>query len=75
MASNFLRSLGVPCLLYIDDRHNGQLQVSLDRGQYDTLDSVDEPSLPAAKSEGCPIHPHWKDPFKAYSVRSIRTDG
>ena len=36
MASNFLRSLGVPCLLYIDDRHNGQLQVSLDKGQYDT---------------------------------------
>ena len=25
--------------------------------------------------EGCPIHPHCNDPFKAYSVRSIRTDG
>ena len=25
--------------------------------------------------EGCPIHPHWNDPLKAYSVRSICTDG
>ena len=50
MTSNFLRSLGVPCLLYVDDRHNGQLQVSLDKGQYDTLDSIDERNLAAAKS-------------------------
>ena len=50
MASNFLRSLGVPCLLYIDDRHNGQLQVSLDKGQYNTLDSIDERNLAATKS-------------------------
>ena len=33
MASNFQRPWGVPCLLYIDDRHNGQLQMSLDKGQ------------------------------------------
>lgn len=45
MASNFLRSLGVPCLLYIDDRHNSQLQ-----GQYETLDSYDERNLAAATS-------------------------
>ena len=32
VATNFFRSLGVPCLLYIDDRHNGQLQVDLNRG-------------------------------------------
>ena len=50
MASNFLRSLGVPCILYIDDRHNGQLQVSLDKGQYDTVDSIDERNLAASKS-------------------------
>ena len=50
MASNFLRPLGVPCLLYIDDRHNGQLQVSLDKRQYDTLGSIDECNLAAAKS-------------------------
>lgn len=50
MASNFLRSLGVPCLLCIDDWHNGQLQVSLDKGPYDTLDSIDERNLAAAKS-------------------------
>ena len=29
MATNFFCSLGIPCLLYIDDRHNGQLQVDL----------------------------------------------
>ena len=34
VATNFFRSLGIPCLLYIDDRHNGQLQVDLDRGPY-----------------------------------------
>ena len=50
MASNFLRSLGVPCILYIDDRHNGQLQVSLDKGQYDALGSMDDRNLVAAKS-------------------------
>ena len=50
MTSNFLRSLGAPCLFYIDDRHDGQLQVSLDKGQYDTLDSIDERNLAAAKS-------------------------
>ena len=50
MASNFLRSLGVPCILYIDDRHNGQLQVSLDKGQYNALGSMDDRNLVAAKS-------------------------
>ena len=29
VATNFFRSLNVPCLLYIDDRHNGQLQIPL----------------------------------------------
>ena len=29
---NFLRATGIPCLLYIDDRHNGELQVALDKG-------------------------------------------
>ena len=50
MASNFLRSLGIPCLLYIDDRHNGQLQVPLNKGEYGTLHSVDKRNLAAAKS-------------------------
>ena len=50
MASNFLRSLGIPCLLYIDDRHNGQLQVPLNKGEYGTLHSADERNLAAAKS-------------------------
>lgn len=30
VATRFFRSLKVPCLLYIDDRHNEQLQISLD---------------------------------------------
>ena len=34
LATGFFRSIGIPCLLYIDDRHNGQLQVSLDEGEY-----------------------------------------
>ena len=37
MASAFFRSIRVPCLLYIDDRHNGQLQVPLDKGEYSLL--------------------------------------
>jgi len=40
MATDFFRSLGIPCLLYIDDRHNGQLQIPLDKGDYKKLRSV-----------------------------------
>ena len=50
MASNFLRSLGIPYLLYIDDRHNGQLQVPLDKGEYGILKSDDDRNVAAAKS-------------------------
>ncbi len=50
MATTFLRSIGIPCLLYIDDRHNGQLQVPLDSGQYATLTTKAEKYLAAAKS-------------------------
>ena len=50
MASNFLRFLSIPCLLYIDDRHNGQLQVPLDKGEYGALRSTDDRNLAAAKS-------------------------
>ena len=41
MATAFFRSIGVPCLLYIDDRHNGQLQVPLDKGEYSLLKTND----------------------------------
>jgi hypothetical protein len=34
VATNYFRSIGVPCSLYIDDRHNGQLQVCFDKGAY-----------------------------------------
>ena len=50
MASNFFRSIGIPCSLYIDNRHNGQLQVSLDQGPYRSLKTVEERNLTAAKS-------------------------
>ena len=41
LASNFFRSIGIPCSLYIDDRHNGELQVPLDKGEYYTIDNDD----------------------------------
>ena len=50
LATGFFRSIGIPCRLYIDDRHNGQLQVSLDEGGYDTLSMMEERNLAAAKS-------------------------
>ena len=50
LATGFFRSIGIPCLLYIDDRHNGQLQVSLDEGEYGTLSMADERYFVAAKS-------------------------
>lgn len=50
VATNFLRSLGVPCLLYIDDRHNGQLQVDLTRGPYSQLQTADERNHAVANS-------------------------
>ena len=50
LASNFFRASGIPCLLYIDDRHNGELQVALDKGEYATLNTVDDRHLAAARS-------------------------
>ena len=43
------RSIGILCFLYIDDRHNGQLQVSLDKGEYGSLATADEGNLGAAE--------------------------
>ena len=37
VVSSYFRSLGFPCLLYIDDRHNGQLQVDFSKGAYAEL--------------------------------------
>lgn len=41
VASNYVRSMGIPCFLYIDDSHSGQLQVPLDMGKYAALESDD----------------------------------
>lgn len=48
--SSYLRTLGIPCLLYIDDRHNGQLQVDLNKGEYVGLRTLEEKNFAAAKS-------------------------
>ena len=50
MVSNFFRSMGIPCSLYIDDRHNGQLQISPKRGAFASFRNLDEHNLAAAKS-------------------------
>ncbi len=50
VATNFFRSLKIPCLLYIDDRHNGQLQVPLDSGAYLDISDDDGRRFAAAKS-------------------------
>ena len=50
MTTAFFRSIGVPCLLYIDDRRNGQLQVPLDNGEYSLLKTNDARDNAAASS-------------------------
>ena len=46
----FFRSIGIPCSLYIDDRHNGELQVPLNIGEYCTIDNGDARHRAAAES-------------------------
>ena len=50
LATHFFRSIKIPYLLYIDDRHNGQIQVPLNEGEYATLSTDDERKFAAAKS-------------------------
>lgn len=50
VATNYFRSIGVPCSLYIDDRHNGQLQVQLNEGAYACFATEDERRFAAAQS-------------------------
>ena len=50
VVSTFLRSIGIPCSLYIDDWHNGQLQIPPNQGAYGNLPNFDEHNLAAAKS-------------------------
>ena len=50
LASNFFRSIRIPCSLYIDDRHNGELQISLDQGEYHSLPNDDVRHRAAAES-------------------------
>ena len=48
--THYFRSINIPCLLYIDDRHNGQLQVALTEGAYARCSTMDERNFAAAKS-------------------------
>jgi len=50
MASDFFRSMGIPCSLYINDRHKGQLQIPPSQGAYADFISSNEHNLAAAKS-------------------------
>ena len=50
VVSNFFRSVEIPCSLYIDDRHNGQLEIPLNQAAYANLANLDEHNLTAAKS-------------------------
>ena len=50
LASNYVRAIGIPCLLYIDARHNGKCQVLLDKGEYASLTTVAEHHQAAARS-------------------------
>lgn len=48
--SYFLHSLRIPCSLYTEDRHNGQLQIPPKRGAYEIFATLDKRNLAAAKS-------------------------
>ena len=51
LVSHFLRSIGVPCSLYIDDRHNGELQSKTSYPSASTLATPsDETRLEASKA-------------------------
>ena len=50
VVSNFIWSIGISCSLYIDDRHNGQLQIPPNQWAYANLANLDEHNLTAAKS-------------------------
>ncbi|CAB3980645.1 LIGHT-DEPENDENT SHORT HYPOCOTYLS 6 [Paramuricea clavata] len=50
LATNFFHSIAISCSLYIDDHHNGQLQVDLHSSAYFQLPTLDERNLAAANS-------------------------
>jgi len=58
LVSNFFRASRIPCLLYIDDRHNGELRVALDKGEDATLNSVNDRHLAAVRAKAFLIACH-----------------
>ena len=67
ISPSIYHSTGLPCSLYIDDRHNGQLQVSLDQGPYRSLKTVEERNLLAAKSAIFLVAYYLIDLFRIFS--------
>ena len=58
VATNFFQSINMPCLLYTDDRHNGQLLVPLDKGAYLAILFLNRCRFTAAQSTLCVIAYH-----------------
>ena len=50
LTSHYFRSVLIPCLLYIDDRHTGEIQLSIKAPAYAPLSSQREKSLARASS-------------------------
>lgn len=50
LASHYFRSVLIPCSLYIDDRHTGEIQLSIKAPAYAPLSSQREKSLARASS-------------------------
>lgn len=50
LASHYVRSVLIPCSLYIDDRHTGEIQLSIKAPAYAPLSSQWEKSLARASS-------------------------
>lgn len=58
MTTTFFRSIGIPCLLFNEDRHSGQVQVRIDKGEYGLFKTNDAPDNTAASSEIFPLAFH-----------------
>ena len=49
MVSNFFHSIGIPGSFYIDDRHNGHLQISPKQGAYASFRGLEEHNFRSCK--------------------------
>lgn len=58
VATNYFRLINIPCSLYIDDRHTGQLQLDLSARAYQTKTTLSERHLAAANAAGFLVDYH-----------------